>query len=263
MRKYIQLIAMGYKKKLIYNKENILNIFVSVISIFILRMFWKTLYPNDYVQFEYMLNYAIVAEILTIIYNFDAPNRLTNKIRDGGIAVELVKPWTYLISLMFEDFGTIIANLLVRGVPVFLISIFVYDMHIPNLLCGVLFMISIGCAFLILYYVKIMVSMISFWVVEAWSFIFLIDIVIKFFSGQFLPSWIVPKWCESIMYKLPFIWIYQKPIELYLSVDASAVDLCKSYLSIIGIQFLWIIGLSVLSIIVWKRAENKLVVQGG
>lgn len=101
--------------------------------------------------------------------------------------------------------------------------------------------------------------MICFWIMEAWSLLLLVDTIVLVLSGKFVPSWLMPEFFQQIMKCFPFIWIYQKPVELYLSDQFSAMSL----LALFGMYLFWILLLLLVTRIIWGRAANKMIVQGG
>ena len=260
---YIKIAELGLKRVFIYKANIALLLVANIASVFILQKFWLALYGNDLSQYLYMANYAIVSQILGVVYRIHSPNTLSANIRDGSISVQLLRPWEYINALLFEDIGTIIGNLLSSG-SVFIVSAKVlFNMQIPPVENFFLFFLSAFLGFMLLFLVGILVSMACFWVIEASSLLILIGVVVDLLSGQFLPSWLMPAWLEKIMNVLPFVWIYQKPISIFLgnAGDYSGVGL--DYFRIILLQLGWIIVLYILVLGVWRIAVKKLCVQGG
>lgn len=261
--KYIAIMRMSVKRQFAYNWSVFFNVFTSVISILILSYFWKTLYPDDRTQYGYMLNYAIVAQLLGTFYASSAAKKLSSGIKTGAISVDLLRPWNYILGLFSEDIGAVVVNFTVMTIPVVIIARIFFGFYFAAPLRLLMFLISVLLSLVLLFLIKIMIGMFSFWILEAQSMLILINVVINFFSGQFLPDWIMPDRLKDIMNSLPFIWIYQKPIEIYLSgMSRSALDF-HGYITFLLMQFLWISALSAVLLFMWKRAVKKLAIQGG
>ena len=254
-------MSLGIKKVFIYRFSMILILLSSMASIFIMQKFWLAIYGNNPSQYFYMANYAIISQLLGMIYRFRAPDVLTGRIRSGAISVELLRPWEYINAILFEDLGTIIGNLLSSGLVLVVTAKILFSLYIPTARNILLFLISALLGFLVLFLVKTLVALACFWLVEANAFLILINVVVNLLSGQFLPSWLVPRWFEKIMNILPFIWIYQKPISIYMGVaETEAIDeICQ----ILFMQFIWVVILYIVIMKVWQVAVNKLSVQGG
>ena len=259
--KYIKLMSLGIKKLYVYRFSMFLVLLSGMASIFILQKFWLALYGNDPTQYYYMANYSIVSQLLGIIYRFRAPQMLANRIRSGAISVELLRPWEYIHAMLFEDLGTIAGNLISSGLVLFVTAKLVFNLYIPSVGNILLFMISALLGFLVLFLVRTLVALACFWLVEASALLILVNVVVNLLSGQFLPSWLVPDWFEKIMNALPFIWIYQKPISIYMGeVQAGAGS---GIYQIILMQIIWGVCLYLVIMKVWKIAVGKLSVQGG
>lgn len=261
--KYIKIARLGLKKVFIYRGSILLILFARVISIFILQKFWYALYGQNQSQYFYMLNYAIISQILGIIYQFNSPSTLAGRIRTGAISIELLRPWEYINALLFQDLGTIVGNLMSSGMVLFVTAKLLFDLTIPSVKNFILFFVSALFGFMVLFLIKTLVAMICFWIVEASTFLVLTSVVVDLLSGQFLPTWLVPTWMEKLMNMLPFVWIYQKPISVYLGAagDGSIVE--NELYQILLLQLVWIIVLYVFVLWVWRKAVNKLSVQGG
>lgn len=257
--KYISIIRINIKNKFIYNWSVVFNIFCSIISIIALLFFWKALYKDDNQSFLYMANYVVIAELLSSIYSLQAPNILCSEIRGGGVSIELLRPWNYILTLFFGDIGKIIAGFFTTGIPIILITKLTFDLYFPSIYIFSLFILNVFLSIIILFLIKIIVSMACFWIFEAWSMLILVDIVIRFFSGKFIPSWLMPSTLKNIIDVLPFVWIFQKPIELYLSgYNGTYIDI-KQFVFFIGLQMLWIIILFTIQNFLWKRAITKII----
>ena len=261
MKKYIKLLNLGIKKVFVYRFSIVLILLSSFASIFILQKFWLALYGSEPSKYFYMANYAIISQLLGILYRFRAPGNLANRIRSGAISIELLRPWEYINAMLFEDLGTIIGNLLSSGVVLFVTAKLVFDLYIPSMGSILMFFLSALLGFLILFLVKTLVALSCFWLVEASALLVLINVVVNLLSGQFLPSWMAPEWFEKIMNALPFIWIYQKPISIYMEA-ANAGGAGEVY-PILFMQLVWVVGLYIVILKVWRIAVGKLSVQGG
>lgn len=261
--KYLKLASLGYKRVFAYRGSVFLLLLSSVISMFILDKFWYALYKNDLEQYRYMLNYAVISQILGIIYRFYAPKNLAGKIQTGAISMELLRPWEYIHAMLFEDIGTIAGNLMSSGLVLFLAGKIFFDVAIPPIGNVLLFLVSAALGFMVLFLLNTLVAMMCFWLMEASVFRILLEVIVSLLSGQFLPTWLVPQWMENIMNALPFVWIYQKPISVYLGASGTEVFRSREMIQIISIQLVWIVTLYLILFWLWKRAVKKLSVQGG
>ena len=79
-----------------------------------------------------------------------------------------------------------------------------------------------------------------------------------FLCGAFIPIVFFPGWLEAICRILPFAWMLQVPIEVWLGQHEGA-DLLRVY----AVQVAWVAALVLLGRWVLSRAVHRVVVQGG
>ena len=78
------------------------------------------------------------------------------------------------------------------------------------------------------------------------------------FSGAMIPIFLFPAFLMNIAYLMPFQAIYNIPLSIYIG-KITGFDILNS----IFVQIFWLAVLSAISYLVWKKAENKIVIQGG
>ena len=77
-------------------------------------------------------------------------------------------------------------------------------------------------------------------------------------SGSIIPIWFFPESVAKVLSALPFVYIYQLPLSIYIG-RGSRSDLIGQ----MKIQFLWLVILSVIFFYVGSRVTRKVMVQGG
>lgn len=259
MNKYCCMVKTSLKQNNIYKMSCVVEIFSSILSIVMLKALWEMLYSDSAELADYMLNYNILSTILGVIFVFNSPNKLANSIRNGNIGLDVLRPWNLFIGYLCEDIGGIIHQMLTRALPIYLIASFLYRFYFPTIVSSALIICSIPFSICILYLTRICVSLLCFWMLEAWSLQFLLDTLILILSGKMIPSWIFPKSVEKIFYFFPYIWTIQKPVELCLLNCQDE----KEIIFMFTIQSLWMLFLVLTVWTLWKKAYKKIVVQGG
>lgn len=259
--KYLAFTIMSMKKSLYYRKSSGLTIFFSCFEIYILSLFWKAIYIDNYQMYKFMLFYSILSQIMNTMYFFNL--KLSQNIRSGDLSVELLRPLHYIGVLYFENLGEAFGKIVTVAIPVLIISIFFLKFPIIGIMQFSIWIICIFLSFILLFLIKAITELACFWFVEAWSLGYIVNTLIRLLSGSFLPSFLVTSNLEKAMNNLPFIWIYQKPIELYIEgVGQSTINL-SAYYKIWGNQLLWILGLSMCVCFLWTSGRKKIMIQGG
>lgn len=73
-----------------------------------------------------------------------------------------------------------------------------------------------------------------------------------------IPIWFMPDGMQEVIHFTPFSSIYFMPVQIYLG-QLSLSDILSSFL----IQLFWIAVLFSFGMLLWKKGQKKLVVQGG
>lgn len=259
--KYLALAFTSIKKYLYYRKSVGLTVFFSCFGIYILHLFWKAIYRNDDSMYRYMLTYSIASQIMSTMYFFNL--KLSKNIRSGDISIELLRPFNYIAALYFDNIGEVFGKMLTVAIPVLVVSIIFFGFPLIGLSQMIVWFICILLSFLLLFLIKVVIELASFWFVQAWFLEYIVNTLIRLLSGSFLPSFLVMGSLKKAMENLPFIWIYQKPIELYIQgAKQTSVNLGE-YTIVWLNQILWILGLGFCVFLLWTAGRKKIMVQGG
>ena len=82
--------------------------------------------------------------------------------------------------------------------------------------------------------------------------------LIRLLSGSIIPIWFFPDWLADILNLLPFVYIYQLPLDIYIG-SASELDISRRMM----IQLVWFILLAGIFLLLSKKSLKKVMVQGG
>ncbi|MBR6403066.1 MAG: ABC-2 family transporter protein [Eubacterium sp.] len=203
------------------------------------------------------LTSIIISNIIFSIMECNIVNQINDKIRSGEIAMDLLKPMNYMAYLFSTYVGENIINLIFRTVPLVIVSSIFWKQHIASLHYYCFFLISILFSFFINFLYSYIIGLIAFWLLVTWPLNMMLNSIYKFFSGIWIPVFLMPKTLNSISNILPFKYIYSAPISILLA--EKQVDVMTQLL----LQLTWCIGLSIFSVCIWNYAKRKLVIQGG
>lgn len=259
--KYITMIKISIKRSLAFKYNIVLDIIISIINIIILQNFWTFIYSENKEKIVFMTKYVLIGEIISSCYSFKTPERIIKSIKTGLIEIDLIRPWNCILAYYFEEIGSLIVNIVFKSIPLFFIFSLINKNSILSMKDFLILILGIFLGIIILFSVRFMAILSTFWFNEALSILILTDIVIKVFSGKFIPSWLMPTFFNNIFKFLPFIWIYQKQIELVIS---SKSKLSSELVINFGIISLWgIILILLLNYIWYKKVLKKVSINGG
>jgi ABC-2 type transport system permease protein len=260
---YIEIIRKAFQQKFAYRANSYINILGAIINLTIQVSLWTALMKNNKivngVSFDDMINYIIINTIILSLVQSNIGNKLSQRVRDGSIAIDFIRPINLKYYLICDDLGENVFRTVFSTLPICLLSIIFLQFQLPkNPMNLILFIPSIIGGMIIIYKINYILGMLAFWIEATWYIQWYLSALFTLFGGTFIPIWFYPKLLYNVSMMLPFSFISFKPISIYtgkLSLHAS--------FQVILLQIFWIIILSVLEKAIWKRAQNKVVIQGG
>lgn len=265
METYLKFISKSFQKELAYRIEFFVGILNGLLYIFIFTSLWKAIYSSSvsaslgsaFNRYT-IISYAVCAMITKISFTMD--DELTvQRVRTGDIALFLIKPVNYFFMNLSECIGQSLFHFFARGIPLLVLSIFIFDINLPpDIEVYLLFLPSVLLGYAIFFIVNFLIGLLSFWFIEVFSFQLMKYGMFILFSGGVLPIDFFPDVMQPLITFLPFKYILYVPTSIL--IGHTPKDLIFSQISA---QFIWFAVLCMLSIIMWKAAEKKLVIQGG
>ena len=99
---------------------------------------------------------------------------------------------------------------------------------------------------------------ISFWLISMGPLSSLKICIIRMLSGSIIPLWFFPEWLRNILAFLPFQYIYQLPLSIYIGKLTEQETIFQ-----IGVQLVWLLILYGLYRLMQKKVLTNVMVQGG
>ncbi len=262
MRAYIEIMKKSFSNNMAFRADFFLGLLNTMILIFVNVAIWKALYSSNTEVKGISFQMVVTSFVIGLsISNGLAVNdfMVASRVNSGNIAMNLLKPLDINMTMMAETIGNNLFRLLARFIPSLLVSLIFFRIMPPASVVNlVLMMISVVFGFLILYYIGYIISVMSFWFVNIWSFSTIKNVFVGVLSGTMLPLWFMPAWVTTMIKYTPFDVIYFAPIKIYLGqINADTV------LPIFLKQCAWILLLFAVGQFLWFRGIKKLVVVGG
>ena len=266
MRVYIHFIKNSMQKLLIYRADIWFKFIGRLIYLYVQIVTWKAIYGSTSsvetssgdVSIGQMVSYLVLSSVLYSLIEFDTVQMINDKIRSGEIAIDIMRPFNFMLYALCDGVGQNIVNFLFESVPIIVVVALFMNLDFSLSVTSILFVFSVICSMLINFELAFFMGILAFWFLVTWPLNMLVQGISKIFSGVWIPVWFFQDSIKNISEVLPFQYIYFTPISLYTQnlgfTDGSQLILYQIY---------WIIGLFVLISIMWKIGIKKLVVQGG
>lgn len=260
---YLYVYKTQIQKTIAYRFDVYGNIILQCIIMFATAFFWRALYKGtDTVQgigVESMLVYTVISSMMSVLFMTGVEYRVIQSVEKGTVATDMLKPINLFGIYFFEDLGTITALIFQNMLPIFLIGSMLIVVPKPaGVGAFLLFLVSLVMAFYINWLLAVCFSMWAFTAINMNPMVQVKKHLIRLLSGSIIPMWFFPEWLAGVLNVLPFVYIYQLPLDIYIGkagVKEAAPRLC--------IQFVWVCILFALFCFLQKRVTKKVMVQGG
>ena len=252
---------------MVYRANSIFKMLSRFIFLAVQIIVWKAVYSGDftYIESQYgridlrqMIVYTVYSHMMYCFISNGTILSVNEKIHTGDIVFCLSKPYSFLGYQCTEALATSFVNLFLEGMPLLLLSSLIYRIPHIGIASILLFSISSLLGWCILFLLSMLCAGLSFWVVQTGPLNFLLDGMIKLFSGNTIPLWFFPDAILKGIIMLPFSCIYFIPLT-FLTTE---VDFTHG-LVYFGKQLIWIVVIYLLTRFLLSKGEKKMMVQGG
>jgi ABC-2 type transport system permease protein len=207
-----------------------------------------------------LMTYVWAGQGLIGVVMFWGWSDLSERIRTGDIVTDLLRPLHPVVNYLAADIGRAGYAIIFRFLPPVLIGLVVFDLYLPaEAITYPLFAISVLLAVVVCFGCRYLVNATAYWLLDirgvsqAWVFLSAL------LAGLYFPIRFLPDWAAVLLWLgTPGPSILQAPADILIERDPLPVRF-----GVIGVQMLWAALLLWLCYVVQRRAERKLVIQGG
>lgn len=263
MGAYLYLAKMKLMAFLTYRFEVITSLGTNLIALMASVFLWKTAYSGtdaiSGVTESQMLTYTIISVLLSSFFSSNIEHSLQERIAQGNIALDFLKPINLIFAYLSEDIGISMSSVVSKLIPVLIISALFVQVPLPgSWLSFLVFLISSMLSYLILWLISALIAVLCFWTVQLGELKTVKDGIILLISGKIIPIWMFPKWMQKVLSFMPFQYVYQTPLSIYIN-RITRQEIAFS----LFIQAIWVLFLSLALIMLWNKARKHVFIQGG
>lgn len=235
------------------------NLMLMLAGIFLWKAAYRGIDAVAGVNESQMVTYTVISVLLASFYSINVEFTLHDRIRQGNIAIDLLRPVSLLLSCFAEDIGYSVGSTANKLLPLALITVVFIQVPAPiSFTAGLLFLFSTVFGFMILWIISALIGVLCFWYIELGNVGTIRDGIIILLSGKLIPLWLFPEGVQNILRFLPFQYIYQTPLSIYIG-HLRAGQIVFSLI----IQFFWVAALMILLCFIWNKARKCVLIQGG
>jgi ABC-2 type transport system permease protein len=184
---------------------------------------------------------------------------LSERIRNGDVAVDFTRPVDVQASYLATDLGRAAFTILPRGLPSVLVGALTVGLALPAQIWPYLLgLVSVTLAVSISFLCGYAVNILGFWLVETRGVRSLYAVTSSFLGGLFVPVGLFPDWLSTLAHATPFPSIVQVPIDI-ISGHVIGVEAIKA----VAMQCFWAALTCLVGRSLTRAGRHKLEVQGG
>lgn len=260
---YLTYAKLAFKERYAYKVDFYFSSLASILIITIQISVWMALYntssANKVVSLGQMLLYVLFSSIIFTLTKSDASVKIGQKVEDGSIISDFIRPISLKQYIFAEDIGNNMFELIFSSIPAVIFVLIFFPVQFNGTMETVLLAsISILLGLLISFHIKYMIGLFTFWLESSWFIPFFIGAIFDLFSGSVVPLWYYPDWLKSICAWLPLRLIFFEPISILLG----RYHLNEITMLLVQ-QIIWLGILIVLERAIWSSVKTKVVVHGG
>lgn len=263
MAKYIEMIRIRFLMMLAYRTNYYSGILIYSINIGAYYFLWTAIYGGkqsiEGLSVTQMVTYIAVAWMARAFYFNNIDREIADEIKEGKVAIEMIRPYNYLSMKTMQGLGEGIFRLLFFSLPGMIIVSFVFPLEFSgNPETWGYFALSTLLSFIVNSQINLLTGLMTFFIFNIAGLLRAKRVVIELFSGLLLPISFYPGWAQNIMTFFPFQAISYIPSMIFTEGMKG-----NEIFSALTFQFIWALVLLVPIQGLWILARKKLVVQGG
>jgi ABC-2 type transport system permease protein len=259
---YAAIAASVPKVYLAYSLWVWVSLVLNTISLTILVFFWQAVYSNvatiGGLDLQTTLTYILLAQVFLPLNNTDMIFEMGYNLREGGIAHVLLRPLDLEFSYYVQSFAKLAVDLILQ-IPLMLVATFIFHLQWPSdPRVWAAFIVAAILGHSVLFFFDFILGCLTFYTTEVWGLGVLVFGIGLFLSGSLIPLAMLPPGLQNLVYALPFAQALYVPLSLL-----SGIEPLSAAPRLWLIQAAWLVGLLILSRLVFKVAVRKVTVQGG
>lgn len=260
---YIDLIRIRFMMMLAYRVNYYSGIVIYAINIGAFYFLWKAIYGDagelGGFTISQMTTYVAVSWMARAFYFNNLDREIATEIRDGSVAIQFIRPYSYLLVKMMQGFGEGIFRFALFMLPGMAIVSLLFPVQLPtNAGVYALYLVLLLFSFLINSQINMLTGLFAFFVENNEGMLRMKRVLVDLFTGVVVPISFMPGAMAAVMKWLPFQAITYLPSSVFTGRVTG-----QAAWEVLGIQIVWFVVLIVPIVFVWRKARTRLFVQGG
>jgi ABC-2 type transport system permease protein len=261
IRAFPTLFKVGMAEMIAYRAEFIIWILTTNMPLVMMALWTAVAAEGAVGRFgvEEFQAYYLATLMIRLVTSTWMVWQLTMDIRQGTLATKLLRPLHPLLAYAAEHLAAVPIRMVIVS-PLVVVMAVVTPGHFsigdPSRL-GI-FLASLVGAWLILFLTMALIGSLAMFF-ESASGLFEVWLGFHFIlSGYLIPQELMPAWVAPFSNVLPFRYTLGFPVETLIGLNSTAQALRD-----LGIQWLYVVGMFVATLVIWRQGMRRFVAFGG
>lgn len=266
IKTYLPFARNTFQKIISYKANVFIFMFGDLLMLAVTYYLWKAIYgsASEKVLNGFTLNemiiYIFITFLTSLITSVDISYDISREVKDGSIAINLIRPINYEKRMFFQGLGNVLYNFVIIFLLIFTVTTIMFykftgKLSVINI---VFYFLSSILGILINFYFSYIFGLLSFKITNMWGLSQIMQALSGLLSGMLIPIAFFPGWAQVVVDFFPFSSIIYTPTMIYLN-KLSGVEIIKA----IGLQVFWVVALMFLAKWMWKKLIKNLTILGG
>ncbi len=265
-RKYAAVLVIGLQDTFVYRWNFLLRAVFGIVPLLGTIFIWRAVFAArgaeiaGYDAAEMIFYFLLTMLVESLVTPTEDEWRIAAEIREGQISSLIIKPLNHLAyrTSLFISYRALYTVVILPVIALIFLIFHEYVRLPRELSTWPAFVLSVGLAAMIQFFISYALAMLAFWVLEISTVVFLFYSFEYFLSGQVFPLDIMPGWIQGFIHWSPFTYELFFPVQIYLErVRGAALveGLC--------IQAFWAVATFLLARLLWRLGVRKYQAVGG
>lgn len=259
---YLAFFRKSFQKHAAYRSDIVLRLGIGLAWMGIQVAIWTALIGSgevDGITLPTMVTYAVLNSVISVTLVDRMLAEADQKIRSGDIAIDLIKPYHYLLTVFADQMGRSLYVTVFTVLPTAVVAALVFDVQAPaSPWHAVAFLLAMLIALTISFAFACMIILLAFYFLATFHFTWTFSALKSLFAGSLVPLWFYPDGLRRVAELLPFQFLGFVPAMIWLGQESG-----QGIAQVLALGVLWAGVLASLVGWLWSKIVSRLVVQGG
>jgi len=258
----LALTAIAFKRRAAYKTQWLVGSLIGGTELLTSLALWSAVLAErgevGGYDWDAMRTYYVLAFITATITFAGTEGLTAQRILDGMVAIDLLKPVDFQRARAAEYTGGVLGNLPTLGVGLTVSVLFLAPLPPVSFTAGALALLSVALGVPLSFGLMFLSTMLCFWTRSYHGIMWSRRTITAFFSGLMVPLALMPAGLQAVVGWLPFVHIATTPSNIYLGrVDTAGA------LGLVALEAAWCVALWFIGRVLWNRAIKVVTVHGG